>query len=118
MYTMPLFSRWKSLVYLGGIDEPVKVTYNNDGLYTCKYSPYKPGRYIVNIKFGGQPIPKAPFTVNIGPEPTGPITFVRAFGPGLEKGVVGKPCDFTVETNGAVGALGKSAELALLEWSF
>ncbi|XP_030827869.1 filamin-A isoform X3 [Strongylocentrotus purpuratus] len=94
----------------GGVDEPVKVTYNNDGLYTCKYSPYKPGRYIVNIKFGGQPIPKAPFTVNIGPEPTGPITFVRAFGPGLEKGVVGKPCDFTVETNGAVGALGFAIE--------
>ncbi|XP_041460317.1 filamin-A-like isoform X4 [Lytechinus variegatus] len=94
----------------GGIDEPVKVTYNNDGLYTCKYSPYKPGRYIVNIKYGGQPIPKAPFTVNIGAEPTGPITFVRAFGPGLEKGVVGKPCDFTVETNGAVGALGFAIE--------
>ncbi|XP_072181880.1 filamin-A-like isoform X2 [Diadema setosum] len=94
----------------GGIDEPVKTTYNNEGLYTCRYSPYKPGRYIVNIKYGGQPIPKAPFTVNIGAEPTGPITYVRAFGPGLEKGVVGKPCDFTVETNGAVGALGFAIE--------
>ncbi|XP_071499409.1 filamin-A-like isoform X2 [Diadema antillarum] len=94
----------------GGIDEPVKTTYNNEGLYTCRYSPYKPGRYIVNIKYGGQAIPKAPFTVNIGAEPTGPITYVRAFGPGLEKGVVGKPCDFTVETNGAVGALGFAIE--------
>ena len=57
--------------------------------------------------YGKKEINKAPFTVNIAPEATGPLALVRAFGPGLEGGVVGKPCNFTVETNGAVGALGK-----------
>ncbi|XP_033105527.1 filamin-A-like isoform X5 [Anneissia japonica] len=94
----------------GGIDEPVKVVDNGDGTFTCSYSPFKPGRYIVHIIYGKEHIPKSPFTVNISPEAQGPITNVRAFGPGLEKGVAGKPCTFTVETNGAVGALGFAIE--------
>lgn len=31
---------------------------------------------------------------------------IRAFGPGLEGGVVGYPADFVVETNGETGSLG------------
>lgn len=33
---------------------------------------------------------------------------IRAFGPGLEGGVVGYPADFVVETNGETGSLGTS----------
>lgn len=32
---------------------------------------------------------------------------IRAFGPGLEGGMCNLPADFTVETNGEVGALGR-----------
>ncbi len=32
---------------------------------------------------------------------------IRAFGPGLEGGMSNLPCDFTVETNGEIGALGR-----------
>ncbi|XP_071960405.1 filamin-A-like isoform X3 [Antedon mediterranea] len=94
----------------GGIDEPVKVTDNGDGTFTCTYSPFKPGRYIVHITYGKEHIPKSPFTVHISPEAQGQIKNVRAFGPGLERGVAGKPCTFTVETNGANGALGFAIE--------
>ncbi len=94
----------------GGIDEPCQIKDNGDGIYTCSYRPFKPGRYIINAMYGKKEINKAPFTVNIAPEATGPVALVRAFGPGLEGGVVGKSCDFTVETNGSVGALGFSIE--------
>ena len=92
---------------VGGIAEPVEVSYNGDGLYTCKYNPFKPGQYRVAIHYGNEEIPKSPFTVNINLEAKPPLSHVRAFGPGLEAGVVGDPCDFTVETNGSTGALGK-----------
>ncbi|XP_033643960.1 filamin-A-like isoform X2 [Asterias rubens] len=94
----------------GGIDEPCTIKDNGDGIYTCSYRPFKQGRYIINAMYGKKEISKAPFTVNIAPEATGPVALVRAFGPGLEGGVVGKSCDFTVETNGSVGALGFSIE--------
>lgn len=43
----------------------------------------------------------------VGPYKTSKI---RAYGPGLEGGVVGKPADFIVETNGETGALGFAIE--------
>ena len=42
--------------------------------------------------------------VDVGPKTQ---TKIRAFGPGLENGIVGFPANFTVETNGETGALGK-----------
>ena len=38
---------------------------------------------------------------------------IRAFGPGLETGIVGCSADFTVETNGESGALGMFSLLVL-----
>ena len=35
---------------------------------------------------------------------------IKAYGPGLEGGVVGYPADFVVETNGETGSLGFSIE--------
>lgn len=45
------------------------------------------------------------FQVQVGPQTTSKI---RAYGPGLESGMVNSPCVFTVETNGEAGSLGKS----------
>ena len=61
------------------------------------------GVYTINITYGGAHIQRSPFRVEVGPYKESKI---RAYGPGLEGGVVNKPAVFTVETNGETGALG------------
>ncbi|XP_052680465.1 filamin-C-like isoform X8 [Crassostrea angulata] len=78
-----------------------------EGVYECVYIPLKQGQYIINITFGEQHIAKSPFKVEVGPAKTSKI---RAYGPGLEGGVVNQPARFTVETQGETGALGFSIE--------
>ncbi|XP_051548052.1 filamin-C [Myxocyprinus asiaticus] len=93
----------------GGAEVPVKVCDVGDGVYKCDYCPVKPGKYNVIITWGGQPIPRSPFEVEVSTE-VGPQK-VRAWGPGLETGMVGKPADFVVEAIGTeVGTLGFSIE--------
>uniref|UniRef100_A0A4W5NMG9 Uncharacterized protein n=1 Tax=Hucho hucho TaxID=62062 RepID=A0A4W5NMG9_9TELE len=48
--------------------------------------------YSITISWGGQHIPRSPLEVKIGLE-AGPQK-VRAWGPGLESGIVGKSADF------------------------
>lgn len=106
-----------------------------NGVYDCEYYPLKPGKYTVVITWGGQPIPRrsepptasertqvgqsrgrsgighvrSPFEVEVGPEAG--FQKVRAWGPGLKTGMVGKSADFVVEAIGAdVGTLGKSKQ--------
>ncbi|KTF79932.1 hypothetical protein cypCar_00019630, partial [Cyprinus carpio] len=43
----------------GGVEVPVKVRDVGDGVYKCDYCPVKPGKYTVNITWGGQPIPRS-----------------------------------------------------------
>ncbi|KAK3102524.1 hypothetical protein FSP39_011943 [Pinctada imbricata] len=78
-----------------------------EGVYDCYYVPLTKGQYIINITFGEQHITKSPFKVEVGPAKTSKI---RAYGPGLEGGVVNQPATFTVETQGETGALGFSIE--------
>ncbi|XP_056130431.1 LOW QUALITY PROTEIN: filamin-B [Lampris incognitus] len=92
-----------------GLEEPVKRIPCQDGVFSYEYYPNSIGRYTVSITWGGQHIPKSPFEVNVGPE-AGPQQ-IRAWGPGLEGGVVGKSADFIVESVGAdVGVLGFAIE--------
>ncbi|XP_028841248.1 filamin-C-like isoform X1 [Denticeps clupeoides] len=92
-----------------GVDVSVKVKDIGDGVYECDYHPLQPGKYIVTISWGGQPIPRSPFEVEVSLE-AGPQK-VRAWGPGLETGMVGKSADFVVEAIGTeVGTLGFSIE--------
>ncbi|BFZ10498.1 hypothetical protein BsWGS_13537 [Bradybaena similaris] len=93
----------------GGVEEKVKMksVSGQEGVYECVYTPTKPGNYIINVTFADQHINKSPFKVEIGPFWN---TKIRAFGPGLEGGVVNQPAVFTVETNGEAGALGFSIE--------
>lgn len=52
------------------------------------------------------PVPPSPFEVQVSPQPG--AQKVRAWGPGLEGGVVGRPADFVVEAIGTeVGTLGE-----------
>uniref|UniRef100_A0A8C8G142 Calponin-homology (CH) domain-containing protein n=1 Tax=Oncorhynchus tshawytscha TaxID=74940 RepID=A0A8C8G142_ONCTS len=88
-----------------GDEEPVKVK-DIGGVYECEYLPNQTGKYTVNITWGGQPIPHSPFDVEVS-EVAGPQK-VRAWGPGLLTGRVGKSADFVVEAVGTeVGTLGK-----------
>ncbi|XP_077070546.1 filamin-A isoform X2 [Siphateles boraxobius] len=92
-----------------GLEEPCKKKDLGDGEYSYEYYPSTPGNYIITITWGGQHIPRSPFEVKIGSE-AGPQP-VRAWGPGLESGVVGKSADFVVEAVGDdVGTLGFSVE--------
>ncbi|KAM4901727.1 filamin-C [Sylvia borin] len=93
----------------GGTEEPVKVRDVGDGVYECEYVPRVPGTYQVSITWGGYAIPRSPFEVQVSPQPG--AQKVRAWGPGLEGGVVGRPADFVVEAVGTeVGTLGFSIE--------
>uniref|UniRef100_A0A8D2LUT5 Filamin C n=1 Tax=Varanus komodoensis TaxID=61221 RepID=A0A8D2LUT5_VARKO len=92
-----------------GTEEPVKVRDVGDGVYECEYYPVVPGKYVVSITWGGYAIPRSPFEVQVGPEAG--VQKVRAWGPGLETGMVGKSADFVVEAIGTeVGTLGFSIE--------
>ncbi|XP_054034987.1 filamin-C [Dryobates pubescens] len=92
-----------------GTEEPVKVRDVGDGVYECEYHPMVPGKYTVAITWGGYAIPRSPFEVMVAPAPG--TQKVRAWGPGLEGGVVGKSADFVVEAIGTeVGTLGFSIE--------
>ncbi|KAM4612801.1 filamin B a [Polymixia lowei] len=92
-----------------GLEEPVKQTASQDGVYSYEYNPNNPGKYTVSITWGGQNIPKSPFEVSVGSE-AGPQK-IRAWGPGLEGGIVGKSADFIVESIGTdVGVLGFAIE--------
>ncbi|CAJ1055134.1 filamin-A isoform X4 [Xyrichtys novacula] len=92
-----------------GLEEPCKRKDLGDGVYGFDYYPTTPGTYSITITWGGQHIPRSPIEVKIGAE-AGPQK-VRAWGPGLEGGVVGKSADFVVEAVGDnVGTLGFSVE--------
>ncbi|XP_030049986.1 filamin-A isoform X2 [Microcaecilia unicolor] len=92
-----------------GTEERVKQKDLGDGVYAFEYYPNTPGNYTVTITWGGQHIPRSPFEVKVGTECK--LQKVRAWGPGLEGGVVGKSADFVVEAIGDdVGTLGFSVE--------
>ncbi|XP_061617262.1 filamin-C-like isoform X3 [Phyllopteryx taeniolatus] len=94
---------------LNRLEEPVKVVEVDDGLYKCNYYPIVTGNYIITISWGGHSIPRSPFEVYVNEEAG--LQKVRAWGPGLETGIVGKSADFVVEAIGTeVGTLGFSIE--------
>ncbi|XP_069025341.1 filamin-A isoform X4 [Embiotoca jacksoni] len=92
-----------------GLEEPCKRKDLGDGVYEFDYYPTTPGTYTITITWGGQHIPRSPIEVKIGAEAG--QQRVRAWGPGLEAGIVGKSADFVVEAVGDnVGTLGFSVE--------
>ncbi|MCJ8734519.1 hypothetical protein PDJAM_G00236590 [Pangasius djambal] len=76
---------------------------------SVKYIPPEEGPYKVDVSYDGNPVQGSPFTVE-ALMPADPSK-VRAFGPGLQGGIVGKPAPFTIDTKGAgVGGLGLTVE--------
>ncbi|XP_061114993.1 filamin-A-like isoform X2 [Conger conger] len=92
-----------------GVEEPCKRADLGDGVYGFEYYPTTPGNYSISITWAGQHIPRSPFEVKVGPQAG--LQRVRAWGPGLESGAVGRSADFVVEAIGEnVGTLGFSVE--------
>jgi len=75
-------------------------------VYTCRYTPSLPGAYTVGVRYGGRHTTRSPFDVEVKAKKS---CKVCAYGPGLERGVVGYAACFTVETNGETGTLGEEA---------
>ncbi|KAG7281045.1 hypothetical protein CRUP_016677 [Coryphaenoides rupestris] len=79
------------------------------GTHNVKYIPPEEGQYKVDVSYDGNPVAGSPFGVE-GVMPGDPSK-VRAYGPGLQGGVVGKPASFTIDTKGAgAGGLGLAVE--------
>lgn len=65
-----------------------KIEDNGDGTYTVSYTPEDVGRYSVAVRFGGQLVPGAPFSVMTSP--TGDASKVK---------IAGKFCVLQLLTN-------------------
>ncbi|XP_044531588.1 filamin-B-like [Gracilinanus agilis] len=102
-------SVWPGKESRKGLEELVKQKGFMNGVYAFEYYPGTPGKYVVVITWGGHHIPKSPFEVQVGPEAD--VQKVRAWGPGLHGGIVGRSADFVVESIGSeVGSLGFAIE--------
>nr|CDS16181.1 filamin [Echinococcus granulosus] len=83
--------------------EPVKILKVSEHLYTCSYVPSHPGQYTLAVQYEGEHIRCSPFKIIVGPYKQ---SKVRAFGPGLSKGIIKTPNLFTVVSNDELGAIG------------
>ncbi|KAG7256275.1 hypothetical protein CRUP_015168 [Coryphaenoides rupestris] len=85
------------------------VTDKGDGTFRVEYTAYEDGVHVIGVLCDEVGVPQSPFRVLVseGCDPSR----VRAYGPGLEEGLVNKPNRFTVETRGAgTGGLGLAIE--------
>ena len=75
-----------------GEEVDCKIKDNMDGSFKVIYYPKAPGKYVVNIHFMDEPIPKSPVSVTIKPfcDPGK----VKASGPGLTGKLVLLNCQF------------------------
>lgn len=89
-------------------DANVKVTKRGKGIFDCEYNPSIKGPYDVTVKFAGEEIPNSTFSVDVAPNPN--AEKIKVSGKGLKKGYAKKPNKFTVEPNGAEGALNFDVE--------
>ncbi|XP_032219787.2 filamin-A isoform X1 [Nematostella vectensis] len=90
-------------------EEKVDIKNNNDGTYSCIYFPSKFGKYVVSVTWSGEQAAKSPYEVKVATAVD--ASRIKAYGPGLERGIANKPCHFTVETKGAgVDSLGFAIE--------
>ena len=88
----------------GGVEEKLTLKRLDPKTFEYSYVPKRTGQYVATITYGAQGVARSPFRVEIGPKKDSKI---RAFGPGLQHGIVGYPACFTVDTNGETGALGE-----------
>ena len=80
------------------------------GGYLVQFTPTELGDYLLNIAFGGMPINTSPHRLKCRQAPNS-ANLVRAYGPGLSMGHVGRPAEFLIDTRSAgQGGLGVTVE--------
>jgi filamin len=72
----------------GGITEKV-ITPQADGTYRVSYTPFEEGKHAIDVLYDNIPVPGSPFGVNV--KRVSEPGRCRAYGPGLQKGIVSKP---------------------------
>ena len=83
----------------GGAQAQVYLTKNKKGIYNIKLDPVKPGKYRVSVKWSEDHIPGSPFMLKV--YPGADASKCKAYGPGLEDGLVGQESLFMIETRDA-----------------
>lgn len=81
----------------GGVTEKV-IAPQADGTYRVSYTPFEEGPHSIDILYDNIPVPGSPYAVNVSR--VSDASKCRAYGPGLQKGIVNKANQFTVETRG------------------
>jgi filamin len=77
---------------------------NVKGVYTLKFDALISGKYLVFVLWSKVQVPGSPFRVRVYPAPD--ASKVKAYGPGLEDGLLGTDGEFYVETREAgIGSL-------------
>ncbi|XP_075230344.1 filamin-B-like [Lycorma delicatula] len=80
----------------------------NEG-FLVDFTPTEPGEYLLSISFGGEPVSPTPYRLTCLHGSN--TNRVRASGPGLERGVIGRPAEFMIDTRSAgQGGLGVTVE--------
>ena len=77
-----------------------ELTDNGDGTFKCTYRPTKPGQYTISVKFDNALVPQCPVKVAVGTAADS-TTKIKAWGPGLERGVAGRPAEFYINCKNA-----------------
>ena len=79
--------------------------------YQGQFAPLEEGPHLVAVKYAGKEVPKSPFPVNAIPQGP-PASKVKAYGPGLERGMATEPAKFTIDTREVTqpGGLGVTVE--------
>ena len=83
---------------------PATVSTDNDNNYVCRVEPPATGKYMMHVRWNGEHVSGSPFKVKVmsPPKPEN----IKAYGPGLQDGIVGQEGNFTVETGeGGAGTL-------------
>lgn len=81
----------------GAVTEKI-ITPQANGTHRVSYTPHEEGPHKVDVLYDNTPVPGSPFPVNVS-RVSNPNK-CRAYGPGLQRGIVNKKNQFTVETKG------------------
>ena len=79
----------------------VQITESKNGEYVCEYTPEMAGQYRISVKVDDSEVRGTPAVVSVRSVATGPKC--ECVGPGLRRGLLRKPNEFTVHAFGDDG---------------
>ena len=79
-------------------EEDIEVKHTDSGNTQVIYTPRFPGNYNVEVLFENEQVAHSPFAVQVVPPKEADASKVKVFGEGIEKGRVGYPLEFSIDT--------------------